>query len=160
MEMKSIIPWASNRGLAGRTDERSPLVALHRQMNQLFDDFWRDFDAPMLSRNGWSMGWPQVDVSETEKEVKVTAELPGLSDKDVEVTLRDGRLTLKGEKKLEHKDRVYSEIWQGSFERTLEVGEVDPDRVNAQFKDGVLTITLEKRPEAQAKAKRIPINGR
>jgi HSP20 family protein len=137
----------------------SPFLALHRQMNRVFDDFWRDFDAP-LARGGWTT-WPHVDVSETEKEVTVTAELPGLTEKDVDLSLKDGMLTLKGEKKIETKDKVYSEIWRGSFERTLDVGEVDPDRVHASFKDGVLTVALEKRPEAQNGVKRIAItNGR
>jgi HSP20 family protein len=160
--MRSMIPWGRNRtSLAPRsTDDGSPLLTLHRQMNRMFDDFFRDFDTPMMGRNGWSMSWPHVDVSETDKEVKVTAELPGLTEKDVELTLRDGYLTLKGEKKVEHKDQVYSELWQGSFERTLDVGEVDPDKVNAQFKNGVLTVSMEKRPDAQSKMKRIAISAR
>ena len=160
MEMKSIVPWGRNRSLSPRHmgDDASPIMTLHRQMNRLFDDLWRDFDAPALGRNGWLMSWPQVELSETDNEVKVTAELPGLTEKDVEITLTDGVLTLKGEKKLEHKDQVYSEIWQGSFERALNVGEVNPDKVTAQFKGGVLTVSMEKRPDAQSKAKRIPIN--
>jgi HSP20 family protein len=162
LNMRSMIPWGRSRGAVAprSTDEGFPFMTLHRQMNRLFDDFFRDFDTPMAGRNGWSMGWPHVDVSETDKEVKVTAELPGLTEKDVELTLSDGYLTLKGEKKLEHKDQVYSEIWQGSFERTLDVGEVDPDKVNAQFRNGVLTVSMEKRPDAQSKMKRIPISAR
>jgi HSP20 family protein len=127
-----MIPWARNRNVPVTRPGDDPFSALHRQMDRVFD-FWRDFELPAAyGRNGWSMRMPQVDVSETDNEVKVTAELPGLSEKDVEVSLRDGILTLKGEKKLEHKDATYSEIWQGSFERTLEVGEVDPDKVNAE----------------------------
>jgi len=161
MEMKSVIPWARNRGISTRQtpDDGFPLMTLHRQVNRLFDDIWRDFESPTFGRTGALANWPHVDVSETENQVKVMAELPGLSEKDVEVTLRDGVLTLKGEKKLEHKNQVYSEIWQGSFERALEVGEVDPDKVSAQFANGVLTVTLEKRPDARSRAKRIPING-
>ncbi|HZT18259.1 MAG TPA: Hsp20/alpha crystallin family protein, partial [Dongiaceae bacterium] len=101
-----------------------------------------------------------VEVSETDKEVKVVAELPGLDEKDVDVTLHDGVLTLKGEKKAEVNGTVYSERWQGSFQRSLQLGsEIDPEKVAASFKNGVLTVTLAKRPEAQSQVKRIPIKG-
>ena len=86
------------------------------------------------------------------------AELPSLEQKDIEVTLHDGMLTLKGEKQSESNGTVYSERWHGRFERSLQLGpDVDPDKVNAAFKNGVLTITVAKRPEAQRQVKRIPI---
>jgi HSP20 family protein len=88
----------------------------------------------------------------------VVAELPGMEEKDVELTLRDGVLTLKGEKQAETNGSVYSERWHGSFQRSIDLGpDVDPDKVRASFKNGVLTVTLGKRPEAQAQVKRIPI---
>jgi HSP20 family protein len=81
-----------------------------------------------------------------------------LEEKDIEVTLHNGFLTLRGEKKSESQDAVYSERWHGRFERSMQLGpDVDPDRVNAAFKNGVLTITVPKRPEAQRQVKRIPI---
>lgn len=160
MNMRSLIPWGRETTLPSTrsSDEASPFLSLHRQMNRLFDDFFRDFDTPVL-RNGWSTGWPNVEVSEGEKEIKVIAELPGLDDKDVDVTLRDGVLTLKGEKKHETSGSVYSERWHGQFARAIELGtEVDPEKVKALFNKGVLTITLEKRPESQSHVKRIAIN--
>ena len=161
MDMRSIIPWGRERSMPAPrwNDDGTPFVALHRQMDRLFDDFFRDLATP-ATRAGWGgMGqqWPHIAVSETEKQVMVTAELPGMTVKDVELTLTEGVLCLKGEKKSETSDKVYSEIWHGSFERMLEVGDVDPDKVQANFKDGVLTVTLEKRPEAQAPSHRIPI---
>jgi HSP20 family protein len=90
--------------------------------------------------------------------------LPGLEEKDIDVTLNDGILTLKGEKKHEADGRetngsFYSERWHGRFERTLRLGaDVDPNKVKASFKQGVLTISVEKRPEAQRQVKRITIN--
>ena len=161
MNVRSLIPWGRNREVTPlrSSEETSPFLALHREMNRLFADFFRGFDFPM-PRFGWSAGWPNVEVSETEKEVSVVAELPGLDQKDVEVTLSDGVLTLKGEKKLETNGSIYSERWQGSFQRSIQVGpDVDPDKVSASFKNGVLTITLTKRPEAQSQIKRIPVNG-
>lgn len=160
MDVKSLIPWGRTRTTPAPSyaEDTSPFLALHREMNRLFDDFFRGFDLPMPSRLGWSATWPNVEVSDTGKEVKVVAELPGLEEKDVEVTLSDGVLTLKGEKKQENNGSLYSERWHGSFQRSLQLGpEVDPDQVKASFKNGVLTITLAKRPEAQSEVKRIPI---
>ena len=101
-----------------------------------------------------------MEVSETEQEVKVVAELPGLEEKDLEVTLHDGVLTLGGEKKGEGSGAVYSERWHGRFQRSLQLGpDVDPDKVAASFRNGVLTVTVARRPEAQRQVKRIPIGG-
>jgi HSP20 family protein len=81
-----------------------------------------------------------------------------MEEKDVELSLRDGVLTLKGEKQAETNGSVYSERWHGSFQRSIDLGpDVDPDKVTASFKNGVLTVTLGKRPEAQSQVKRIPI---
>ena len=159
MSMRDLIPWGQNRNepASSQSYNANPFLALHREMNRIFDDFSRSFDLPM-SAPGWSTGWPHVEVSETGDEVKVMAELPGLEQQDIEVTLHDGMLTLKGEKKSESNGAVYSERWHGRFERSLQLGpDVDPDKVNAAFKNGVLTITVAKRPEAQRQVKRIPI---
>jgi HSP20 family protein len=111
------------------------------------------------TRFGLPGNWPHMEVSETDKEVKVIAELPGLEQKDVDVSLHDGVLTLKGEKKSETDGALYSERRFGEFQRSLQIGpDVDPERVNATFKNGVLTVTLAKRPEAQSRVKRIPIS--
>jgi HSP20 family protein len=161
MMMRDLVPWGRTRAAvpAPRGEETSPFLALHREMNRLFDDFFRGFDAPMgLAPFGLNGTWPRVEVDETEKDVKVVAELPGMSEKDVQVTLHDGLLTLKGERNSETNGATYSERWQGRFERSLQLGsEVDPDKVDAAFKNGVLTITVGKRPEAQSSVKRIPI---
>jgi HSP20 family protein len=141
------------------SDDGDPLLALHREMNRMFDDFARGFGMGVPARFGLSGAWPHVEVSETDKEVKVVAELPGLEQKDVEVSLHDGVLTLKGEKKQESNGTLYSERWHGQFQRSLQAGpDVDPDKVSAAFKNGVLTVTLAKRPEAQSQVKRIPIS--
>jgi HSP20 family protein len=101
-----------------------------------------------------------VDVAETEKEYRVTAELPGIDERDVEVLLQDGVLTLRGEKKLETETRNhYSERFYGRFERQIALdGDVDHDDVTAAFKNGVLTVTVPKSARAVERAKRIPIN--
>lgn len=154
--MKSLIPW-SRETTPSRTDETHPVFALHRQMDRLFDDFFRDFGTP--ARQGWNTAWPTLDVGDSDKEVRVVAELPGLDEKDIEITLHDGVLTLKGEKKHESHGSAYSERWHGQFSRQIHVGpDVDPDKVKASFDKGLLTVTLQKRPEAQSQVKRIAIN--
>lgn len=162
MELRNLVPWGrSNDVPTARSDEPSPFLALHRQMNRLFDDFFRDFDLPLSGQAGRQASWPQVEVVESDRAYTVSAELPGLDEKDIEITLRDGVLTLKGEKKTETNggdNGRYSERWYGRFERAFALGsEVDPDKVNAAFKNGVLTVTIAKRPDAQSRVKRIPV---
>jgi HSP20 family protein len=87
------------------------------------------------------------------------AEVPGLHEKDIDLSLHDGVLTLKGEKTSETKGPIYSECWQGQFQRSLRLGpDVDPEKVSASFRNGVLTVRLGKRAEAQNPVKRIAIN--
>lgn len=164
MSVRDLIPWgrSNNRAPAAyREDDRNPFLSLHREMNRMFDDFFRDFDMrlPMTGR-AFNGGWPDIDVSESDKEVTVTAELPGLEEKDIELLLDDGALTLKGEKRAESEDkeRQLSERYYGRFERRIPLdAEVQADKAEARFKNGVLTVTLPKNPDAQPKARRIAI---
>jgi HSP20 family protein len=161
MSVRDLIPWGrSNNRVPSvyRDDDRSPFLSLHREMNRMFDDFFRDFDMRLPMAAGGQ--WPQLDVAETDKEVTVTAELPGMEEKDIELLLEDGVLTLKGEKRAEteDKDRQFSERYYGRFERRIPLdAEVQADKIEARFKNGVLTVTLPKDPEAQPKARRIAI---
>jgi HSP20 family protein len=128
-------------------------------MNRLFDDVFRGFDDSRFFVG--PTGWPSMDVEETEKEYRVTAELPGLEERDVEVLLQDGLLTVRGEKKLEseNRNRTYSERFHGRFERQITLDrEVDETAVNATFKNGILAVTVPKSARAVERAKRIPIN--
>lgn len=156
MNVKDLIPWSKNRNLETSrfAAGSSPFLALHREMNRMFDDFLRDYDV----RGRGATAWPHIEISETDDEIKVVAELAGLEQRDVDVTLDDGVLTLKGQKSLEKDGTLYSERWEGAFERTVPVGQdVDPDKVKASFKNGVLTIRLSKKPEAQRQTKRIAV---
>jgi HSP20 family protein len=163
--VRDLIPWGRSNNQAPaayRDDDRSPFLSLHREMNRVFDDFFRDFDmrVPMLAGGGFNNRWPRLDVAETDKEITVTAELPGLEEKDVELLLEDGVLTLRGEKRAEteDKDRQLSERYYGRFERRISLdSEVQADKVTARFKNGVLNVTLPKDPNAQPTARRIEI---
>jgi HSP20 family protein len=167
MAIRDLIPWNNTgRGVSARRgDEANPFLTLHREMNRLFDDVFRGFDvAPFGSDRSLERmtGWPNVEVSETGKEMKITAELPGLDEKDIQLELANGVLAIRGEKKTEteDKDRLFSERYYGRFERRIPVDEVEPDKIAASFKNGVLTVTVPKSPDAAQKIKRITINGK
>ncbi|HLH50989.1 MAG TPA: Hsp20/alpha crystallin family protein [Roseiarcus sp.] len=161
MALRDLIPWSGGeRDIAMRRGD--PFFALQRDMNRLFDDFFRGFELTPFSGDHGGTGWPHIEVSETDKEVKVAAELPGLDEKDVQVDFVNGVLAIKGEKKTEteDKDRRFSERYYGRFERRVPVDDVDEDKVSATFKNGVLTVTMPKAAQAQSKVKRIAINGK
>lgn len=148
-----------------RSGEMDPFMSLHRDVNRLFDEVFRGFGTPSLfgRMSGRNEAWPNIEISETEKDIRVAAEVPGLEESDIEVLLEDGVLTLRGEKKSETEDtdRQFSERCYGRFERRLAIGrEVDEDNVSAAFKNGVLTVTLPKTEKAQAKTKRIAIDSK
>ncbi|WP_449255219.1 Hsp20/alpha crystallin family protein [Bosea sp. (in: a-proteobacteria)] len=167
MSVRDLIPWSRNNGhqvpSVFRDADRDPVLSLHREMNRLFDDVFRGFGSGLPSFGGASAlggGWPSVEISDGEKEIKVTAEVPGLEEKDIEVLLDDGVLTLKGEKRseTEDKDRQFSERFYGRFERRIPLGtEVKEDKVDARFRNGVLTVTLPKSEKAQSHVRRISI---
>jgi HSP20 family protein len=163
MNMRDLIPWGRNQQTTPSRyrDEGDPFMTLHREMNRLFDDVFRGFDTMPLASMGRMAGWPQVEVVETDKSIRVSAELPGLDSKDVEVLMHDGVLTIRGEKKseIEDKERAFSERYYGRFERRIPLGEaVEEDKVDATFENGVLTVTLPRSAQTSAQVKRIAIN--
>jgi HSP20 family protein len=163
MALPSLWRSAREKGelLPGR-DIWEPFTSLRRDMERVFEDFSRDFGWGPPALAGMAMA-PRVDVSETDAELKVEAELPGVEEKDVEVVLSDGRLTIKGEKKQEKeekkKDYHLVERSYGSFARSIALPfEADPNKVKATFAKGVLTVTVPKPPEVKAKEKKIQIS--
>ncbi len=147
-----------------------PFAALREEMNRLFDDFFGEpFFAPLVrefpqSVFGRAVGAisPRVDITETEKAITLTAELPGMDENDVELVLADGMLTIKGEKKYDREEKeenVYvMERSYGTFRRSFRIPDsVDTDKIEARFDKGVLTVTMPRRPEARKAEKRIKI---
>jgi HSP20 family protein len=172
MNVRDLIPWGRNTNSVPANyrnetlrNEPNPFLQLHREMNRLFDDAFRGFDTQLSSLGNlapWSSNWPGVEISESDKELCVTAEIPGVEEKDVEVVLEDDVLILRGEKRsqTEDKERQFSERYYGTFERRLPLGvEVEEDKVSASFKNGVLTVLLPKSTTAQSRTKRIAISG-
>ncbi|WP_249138319.1 Hsp20/alpha crystallin family protein [Phenylobacterium montanum] len=126
-------------------------------MNRLFDDVFRGFETSAL----WSgRAWPQIEVEDAADEYRVTAELPGLEEKDVEVLVQDDVLILRGEKlsKTEDRNRAFSERVYGRFERRIALDGASQANVRAEFRNGVLTVTVPKAALSQQRVKRIPIN--
>lgn len=168
MTIRDLMPWSRDTDQAPalfRDSDRDPFMSLHREMSRLVDDMFRGFDSrlPSLGRFSSRAGWPSVEISETDKEIRVTAEMPGMDEKDIEVMLDDGVLTLRGEKHAEtdDRDRQFSERFYGRFERRIPLGfEVEQNKVTADFRNGVLSVTLPKSERAQTKAKRIAIGGK
>ena len=162
MSMRGLIPWSrqsSSTPAVYRDEQRNPFLSLRQDIDRLFDDVFRGSMPNLVGRSSM-LAWPSVEVGEADREVRITAEVPGMNDKDIELLVEDGVLTLRGEKKskTEDKDRGYSERFYGSFERRIALPSgVDQTAARADFHEGVLTITLPKTGEAE-RGRRIPIN--
>jgi HSP20 family protein len=148
-----------------------PFESLRREVDRLFEDFGREdfWRRPLRSLAGFERGLaqklaaaPAVDVAENDKAYEITAELPGMNEKDIEVNVANGGLTIKGEKKEEKEEKqkgyYVSERRYGSFERYFGLPDgIDAGKIEASFKNGVLKVTLPKTAEAQKPAKKIEV---
>jgi len=155
LDLRSLVPWGhkSNEPAATKASQE-PIALFRHEMDRLFDNFFNGFGSfgTALAGNGkdvWTGLGPALDVKDTDKELVITAELPGVDEKDFDVTLVGDLLTIKGEKKHEHEEkngeREYIERSYGAFSRTVrlpfEAGDQD---VEAKFDKGVLTLTIPK----------------
>lgn len=163
MALKELVPWRWG-GLRRWEEGDRPFVAFRQEMDRLFDDFWRGVARPSMLSDGRALGEvaPLVDETEDEKAYHVAVELPGMNEKDVEVSLSDGLLTIRGEKRQEEQEKgqdyYRKERAFGAFRRSLPIpGEVDESKIHASFKNGVLTVDLPKSEEAQKKVKQIEV---
>lgn len=161
MKMKNILPAVSGKD---KKDNDYPFYSLQRQINSLFDDFFSGFD---IGSRGLTAGTseayiPSVDVKESDTEITIQAELPGVDEKDISVTLTNDAVTIKGEKREEKeendKNYYYVERSYGSFHRVIPLGvEADANNAKAGFKNGVLYIEVPKSRKAKAEGIKVPI---
>jgi HSP20 family protein len=164
MDIRDLMPWVAPRGATPVAGGAQPLRTLQSELNRVFDSLLRTVPgagaaaavAPFTGEG------PRLDVAETETGIEVSADLPGLEEKDIEVSLGGDLLTIKGERKAEAGGRLLSyrinERVFGSFTRSVALPSgIDADAVSASFKNGVLTITIPKTQEAAQEAKRVAV---
>ena len=164
MSMQELFPWRTQGKHAVPKSSDELLMPLHQGIDRLFSDFF-GADFPRLAHFQWDGGFsPSMDVTETDGQLEVTAELPGLDEEDVEVSLTDGVLTIKGEKKSEtkeeDKDRSHYRLERsyGSFRRSFQLPpEIDAEKVSASFDKGVLKIAIAKTEAARTATRKIEV---
>jgi HSP20 family protein len=152
-----LTPWRPGSLARGPFSAGGSLFDLHRQVNRLFDDL---IESPSGS-SGTAFtptSWPQLEIDHQDDKIRVVAELPGVDEKDVELTIEDGVLSLSGEKRSERQDEGgYSERSYGRFERRIALpSNIDEDKCKAEFRNGVLTVTIPRAAE-KARGRRIPL---
>ena len=162
MSMRSILPTLFDKNNKPGT----PVDSLHRAIERVFEDFNQGFVSseqqawPALFSGGEA---PKIDLVETDTAIEVSAELPGVEQDDIDVTIVDDILTIKGEKKQEkeekEKDYHLVERCYGSFQRSIRLPFAAKSEADATFKNGVLKLKIKKPPEFEAKTWRIPIRG-
>jgi HSP20 family protein len=160
MDLRDIIPFG-NKKIDVRRDDENPFAMMQREMNRIFDSFSRNWGSGEFPEITGPFA-PRMDVSEDAKAFTVRAELPGMSEKDIDLSLSGDTLTIRGEKTAEKEDKNrnyhYSERSYGSFSRSIPLPrQVDAEKVSANFRNGVLTITLPKSSAALAERKKITI---
>jgi HSP20 family protein len=160
VNLRSLLPWRKKSGAgaptpAARNDSLDPFLTFRREVDRVFDDLFEALPGQGFSpMTGWQGMAPVVDVAETDKEIVVTAELPGLDEKDLQVTLAGDVLIIKGEKKAEREQKNggahYIERHFGAFSRSLRLPfAAQDDKIEAKYDKGVLTIRVPKPPAAQ-----------
>lgn len=170
MSIGEMVPWRwGSLKRAGREDRplesfRSEIASLHREMDRLFENLWSEGLASSLSSEDWARMEvvPQLDVAEDDTSFSVKIDLPGMDEKDVDVTLSDRVLTVRGrkeeDKETKEKDFYRRERAFGSFRRSIEIpASIDASKIEASFRNGVLTIQLPKTREAQEKTRHIEV---
>jgi HSP20 family protein len=163
MTVRDLIPRSlRTKHLPITHEDANPFSLLHHEMGSLFDRFYRTFDVGPWFEEDNGFFSPKIDVTEGEKEIRVTAELPGIDENDVEVLLGRDSLTIRGEKKDERenrgKDYYHSECSYGSFSRMIPLPEeVNTEKAEAHYRKGVLTVTLPRTEETIKDTKKINV---
>ena len=153
--MRNLMPREHGTPMMPFGEDRGPFGLLRREMDRLFGDAMRGSGLASLSG---APSWPTIEVDQTDQEVTVTAELPGMKQDDIDLTIENGMLMLSGERRDERKDRGWSERYYGRFERRVPLPDgVDPDRCSATFRDGELVVRVPVTDEMR-RGRKIAIN--
>ncbi|SCW87651.1 HSP20 family protein [Rhizobium mongolense subsp. loessense] len=163
--MATKLPASTDKSVTPTTPRWSPFESLRSEIDRVFNEFNPGFfDRTSFSRlpAAYTRGVPAIDFAETDNAYELTAELPGIEANELDVTLTNGILTIKGEKQesKEQTEKEYflSERRYGSFERSLQLPDgVDADKIDASFANGILKVVLAKTPGAQQNGKKISI---
>jgi HSP20 family protein len=157
MDLKSLMPFSS-REAARRGD---PFASMRQEMDRVFDELGKGFGLARM----WSEGEaaPRIDLDEDDTSLTLRAEVPGVEEKDIDIQLYEGTLTIKGEKHTDHEEekegRHITERAYGSFMRRLSLPcAVDEGKIEAKLDNGVLVVKMPKSPEVQARTRKIPIS--
>lgn len=163
MPLREMVPWR-RKELSERREEENPFLSLRHEMDRIMDRFARGFGGRELAEREEPWRFiPSVDVSENDKEIHVSAELPGLDEKDIDVTLSGNNLIIRGEKRAEKEEKgeqfYRKESSYGAFHRSIPLPtEVEEDKIEATYRKGVLKIVLPKSSEARKARKKISIH--
>jgi HSP20 family protein len=160
MNIKDLVQFGK-KGVPVKREEDNPYVVLRRDIDSLFDNFFRGFDTEFFG-SGTGVFMPKADVRESEKEFRISVELPGMDEKDIDVALTRDMLTIRGNKKEEQEDKGKNyhrlERSYGSFSRTIPLPvAVESEKIEANFRKGVLSIRLPKSLKAVSETKKIAV---
>ncbi len=163
MSIRDLIPWKRDQGYAVGP-EQSPLLSFQQEFNRLFDEFWNEWG--MMTPDGGAGGMrafqPRVNVQESDDAYAISAEIPGMDEKDLSIELQGNTLLLKGEKKMEEEKKeggyIRRERRSGSFQRVITLPvEVEHEKATASYKKGILQITVPKAEKARTTRRQIEI---
>jgi HSP20 family protein len=163
MPLRDLTPWFGRSNLMHRHWPENTLDSLHREVDRMFSDFLGGTSlSPFAGSDGNGHLVPRMDIAETDTAYEVTADLPGVEEKDVDVSISNGVLHIKGERRSEkeEKKKNYHKVERsfGSFERAVSLPEgIDEDKIEASFKQGVLKVTLPKSPKSKESEKKISV---
>lgn len=160
MSLRELMHWERPSFVSIRKNTEHAFSSLQREVNKLFDDFSGTDFFSFAAKSGFQA--PSIDVVENDKAFKVKVELPGMEQKDIEVSVNGNYLTIKGEKKeaTEEKDENYirRECACGCFQRTIALSELaNAEKAQATFKNGILTVEVPKKAEAVTQTKKIEV---
>jgi HSP20 family protein len=165
MALKDLMVWNRGHNVPSHRDFFAPVDSLRKEMDRVFEGLFSDFgdfSSSLFKMDSKPSFSPRLNMSEGDNEIEVSAELPGIEEKDIQVTLKDGVLSIKGEKKMEEKKKEQSfyrvERHYGSFHRSVRIPEgIEADQIKASFRDGVLKINLPKSEKEDKNIKRIEV---